>query len=35
MHLLGYAVALGLRAGLTTDVAPLARTLHEATGAFV
>lgn len=31
---LGYAVVLGLRAGQTTDVAPLARTLHEASGAL-
>lgn len=31
---LGYAVLVALRAGLTTEVAPLARTLHEATGAL-
>ncbi|MEX2193913.1 MAG: hypothetical protein WD844_01385 [Thermoleophilaceae bacterium] len=31
---LGYAVVLCVRAGLTTDIAPLARMLHEATGAL-
>ena len=31
---LGYAVVASLRAGLTTDVAPLVRTLHEACGAL-
>jgi hypothetical protein len=31
---LGYAVVSSLCAGLTTDVAPLVRTLHEASGAL-
>lgn len=31
---LGHAVVVCLRASLTTDVAPLARTLHEASGAL-
>jgi hypothetical protein len=31
---LGYAIVVCLRAGVTTDVAPLVRTLHEANGAL-
>jgi hypothetical protein len=31
---LGYSVVAALAAGLTTDMAPLARTLHEASGAL-